>query len=50
MLPDGIVPLDEHGQVVVNARNGERGAYILAAGDVRSGSPRQVVTAVGTGR
>jgi thioredoxin reductase (NADPH) len=46
---DGVVPLDEHGQVIVNARMESEVPYILAAGDVRSGSPRQVVTAVGDG-
>ncbi len=46
---EGIVPLDEQGQVIVNARMESEVPYILAAGDIRSGSPRQVVTAVGDG-
>jgi thioredoxin reductase (NADPH) len=46
---EGVVPLDEHGQVIVSARMESEVPYILAAGDVRSGSPRQVVTAVGDG-
>jgi thioredoxin reductase (NADPH) len=46
---DGIVPLDDHGQVTVNAKMESEAPYVLAAGDIRSGSPRQVVTAVGDG-
>jgi thioredoxin reductase (NADPH) len=46
---DGIVPLDEHGQIIVNAKMESEVPYIFAAGDIRSGSPRQVVTAVGDG-
>jgi len=46
---DGIVPLDEHGQVIVNDRMESEVPYVLAAGDIRSGSPRQVVAAVGDG-
>jgi thioredoxin reductase (NADPH) len=46
---DGIVPLDDHGQIIVNAKMESEVPYILAAGDIRSGSPRQVVTAVGDG-
>jgi thioredoxin reductase (NADPH) len=46
---DGIIPLDEHGQIIVNERMETEVPYILAAGDIRSGSPRQVVTAVGDG-
>ncbi|OGO20014.1 MAG: hypothetical protein A2144_07460, partial [Chloroflexi bacterium RBG_16_50_9] len=46
---EGIVPLDGHGQVIVNERMESEVPYILAAGDIRSGSPRQVVTAVGDG-
>jgi thioredoxin reductase (NADPH) len=46
---EGIVPLDEHGQVIVNERMESEVPYILAAGDIRSGSPRQVVAAVGDG-
>jgi len=46
---EGIVPLDDRGQIIVNERMETEVSYILAAGDIRSGSPRQVVTAVGDG-
>jgi len=46
---DGIVLLDDHGQIIVNEKMETEVPYILAAGDIRSGSPRQVVTAVGDG-
>ena len=46
----GIVSLDNQGQVIVNDHGLETETpFILAAGDIRSGSPRQVVTAVGDG-
>lgn len=45
----GIVPLDSQGQIVVNQRMETEMQYILAAGDIRSGSPRQIATAVGDG-
>jgi thioredoxin reductase (NADPH) len=46
---EGVVPLDDRGQVIVNERMESEIPYILAAGDIRSGSPRQVVAAVGDG-
>jgi thioredoxin reductase (NADPH) len=46
---DGIVPLDDHGQIIVNDKMESEVPCVLAAGDIRSGSPRQVVTAVGDG-
>ncbi len=46
---EGVVPLDENGQVIVNGNMASEVPYIFAAGDIRSGSPRQVVTAVGDG-
>jgi len=46
---EGIIPLDEHGQVIVNERMESQVPYVLAAGDIRSGSPRQVAAAVGDG-
>lgn len=46
---EGVVPLDEQGQIIVNERMETEVPYVLAAGDIRSGSPRQVVTAVGDG-
>lgn len=45
----GIVPLDSLGQIIVNQRMETEVRYILAAGDIRSGSPRQITTAVGDG-
>jgi len=46
---DGIVELDESGQIVVDDNLVTDVPYVLAAGDIRSGSSRQVVTAVGDG-
>jgi thioredoxin reductase (NADPH) len=46
---EGIVPLDEHGQIVVNEKMETEVPHVFAAGDIRCGSPRQVVTAVGDG-
>ena len=46
---DGIVPLDSQGQIMVNDTMGTGTPYVLAAGDIRSGSPRQAVTAAGDG-
>jgi thioredoxin reductase (NADPH) len=46
---EGVVPLDERGQVIVNGDMETEAPYVLAAGDVRSGSPRQVAAAVGDG-
>jgi thioredoxin reductase (NADPH) len=46
---EGIVPLDSQGQIIVNEKMETEIPYIFAAGDVRRGSPRQVVTAVGDG-
>jgi thioredoxin reductase (NADPH) len=44
-----IIPLDEYGQIIVNEQMQTEVPYVLAAGDIRSNSPRQVVTAVGDG-
>jgi len=46
---EGVVPLGEQGQIIVNARMETEVPGVLAAGDIRNGSPRQVVTAVGDG-
>ena len=46
---EGIVPLDKQGQIIVNGNMESEVPYIYAAGDIRSGSPRQVVAAVGDG-
>jgi len=46
---EGVVPLGEQGQIIVNERMETEVPGVLAAGDIRSGSPRQVVTAVGDG-
>jgi thioredoxin reductase (NADPH) len=46
---EGVVPLDEQGQIIVNETMESEVPYVLAAGDIRSGSPRQVVAAVRDG-
>lgn len=46
---EGIVPLDEGRQVIVNESMETEIPGIFACGDIRSGSPRQVSTAVGDG-
>ncbi|MFC1494539.1 NAD(P)/FAD-dependent oxidoreductase [Thermodesulfobacteriota bacterium] len=44
---EGVVPLDEKGQVIVNMMMESEVPGIFAAGDIRSGSPKQVTSAVG---
>lgn len=44
-----VVALDGQKQVVVNERKEASNPYVFAVGDIRCGSPRQVVTAVGDG-
>ena len=46
---DGIVPLDSQGRIIVNSTMETEVPNIFAAGDIRSGSPRQIATAVGDG-
>jgi thioredoxin reductase (NADPH) len=46
---EGSVPLDEQRQVKVNQSMETEIPGIYAAGDIRSGSPQQVSTAVGDG-
>ena len=46
---EGIAPLDHDLQIVVNDRMETQIPYLFAAGDIRSGSPRQIATAVGDG-
>lgn len=46
---EGVVPLDDQRQIIVNEAMQTEIPGILAAGDIRSGSPRQVSTAVGDG-
>ncbi len=46
---DGIIPLDDQGFVIVNEKMESKVPCVFAAGDIRSGSPRQVVSAVGDG-
>lgn len=45
----GVLKLDDLGQIVVNERMETGSPYVLAAGDIRSGSPRQIAAAVGDG-
>lgn len=46
---DGIVPLDSHGRIIVNEMMETGIPHLFAAGDIRSGSPWQIVTATGDG-
>lgn len=46
---NGIIPLDSQGHILVNERMETEVPGVFAAGDVRHGSPRQVVTAAGDG-
>lgn len=46
---EGVIPLDEQGQIIVNQTMETEIPYVFAAGDIRAGSPRQVSTAVGDG-
>jgi len=46
---DGIVPLNGEGEIIVNEKMETAVPFLFAAGDIRSGSPRQVATAVGDG-
>lgn len=46
---NGIVPLDSQGRIIVNENMETKVPCILAAGDIRSGSPNQIVTAAGDG-
>jgi len=46
---EGIVPLDSGGQIIVNQNMETETPYVLAAGDIRSGSIRQITVAVGDG-
>ncbi len=45
----GVVPLDEQGRVIVNPKMETEVPFVFAAGDIRSGSPNQIVTAAGDG-
>jgi thioredoxin reductase (NADPH) len=45
----GMVPLDSGGQIIVNQNMETETPYVLAAGDIRSGSIRQITAAVGDG-
>jgi thioredoxin reductase (NADPH) len=46
---EGIIPLDSQRQIIVNERMATEVPGIFAAGDIRSNSPAQIVTAVGDG-
>jgi len=46
---NGMLPLDNTGHIMVNPKMETKVTHILAAGDVRSGSPGQIVTATGDG-
>ena len=45
----GMVPLDDEGRIVVNGRMETEVTCILAAGEIRSGSLNQIITAAGDG-
>ncbi len=45
----GIVPLDRQGRIIVNEMMETEIPCILAAGDIRSGSSNQIITAAGDG-
>ena len=45
----GVVPLDSQGHILVNENMETKVPGVLAAGDIRHGSPMQVATAVGDG-
>ncbi len=46
---EGAVPLDKAGQVLVDSKMQSEVPYVLACGDIRSGSVRQISAAVGDG-
>ncbi len=46
---EDIVPLDSQGRIIVNYRMETEVPNILAAGDIRSGSTNQIITAAGDG-
>ena len=46
---EGIIPLDDSGQIIVDATMQTEIPHVFAVGDIRSNSPRQVVAAVGDG-
>lgn len=46
---EGILPLDEEGRIVTNERMETEVSGVFAAGDIRSHSARQVITAAGDG-
>lgn len=46
---EGVMPLDGRGFIAVNGNMQTEVPGVFAAGDIRSGSPRQVATAVGDG-
>jgi thioredoxin reductase (NADPH) len=45
----GVIPLDDQGRIIVNQKMETEVPCVFAAGDIRSGSPNQIVTAAGDG-
>lgn len=46
---EGVVPLDNHGYILVNETMETELSGVFAAGDTRRGSLKQVATAIGDG-
>lgn len=46
---EGIIPLDDYGQVIMDGKMQTEIPHVFAVGDIRSNSPRQVVSAVADG-
>jgi len=46
---DGVIPLDDYRQIIVDGKMQTEISHVFAVGDIRSNSPRQVVSAVADG-